>query len=274
MHVIPNNPTRGPLHPIPALLMLAALSTQLAAAPQGKLDAFETDARQKADKPVAKSSASDYAPHSYGSNDDDDEQTFTEGFIKSILGLGGTSMLYGGVESWQRVAGDASVSSLAPRHHGDPKIPFARIDFAFMRVSETIDALDLLMEVGYGPFAAQYAHTRYDESSPSDTLDVTHLLGLYRMTFSNWVEADLGLGALTLDGNETTHRFAISTPLLIHSPHHWGIEFRPLWSSLAARYDLAALATWKNVSLKLGYRWLRAKDESLNGPHLGLSLRY
>ena len=38
-------------------------------------------------------------------------------------------------------------------------------------------------------------------------------------------------------------------------------------------YDVAALLTWRNVSLKAGYRWVASPHESLAGPYAGLSLR-
>lgn len=261
------------------LLALATVLSVNAFAAGGRLDAFEKDARKNAAREARKRSAStsthkhdnshDRGSHSFFDDDDDD------GFAESILTMAGFGLLYGGASSWQRVSpGDTEPLNVVPREHGAPLLPFTRIDAAYIDASDSVDALDLLTEVGYGPFAAQYALTRYEETGPDDRLDVYHVLGMFRLSYGPQVEVDFAMGALTLDGESTSHRFAFSLPVLIHPTEHLGVEIRPLWSDLADRYDVAGLLTWNHVSLKGGYRWLTGDHESLNGPYVGLSVRY
>ena len=251
-------------------LCCAALSLALAlliagpsvAGPQeGKLDAFEADA-------VARS-GHHYADETSGSG------SCLADVVADIFGdLMGVTMMYGGVCSWERVAGEESVDvDLAPRAAGEPLIPFARIDVSGQAVESDVSALDVRAEGGYGPVGIHYNLTRFREDDPADEMDLTRVFALYRMSFGSRVEADLGLGSLTLDGEDTTTRLACSLAVLVCPNEHWGMEFRPAWANGVSDYDLAVMWTWPYASLKAGYRWIDSPDESLDGPYVGLSLR-
>jgi hypothetical protein len=53
----------------------------------------------------------------------------------------------------------------------------------------------------------------------------------------------------------------------------WGIELSPAWADGVSDYDIAVLLSQRYGSLKLGYRWLRSPNESLDGPYVGISAR-
>ncbi len=259
----------------PSLLLVFLLGINVNAQ-GGRLGSFERDARNNARNAERDDSSDDHS-HSHSSHDSfwDDDDDAADSFADLLVILSGGVALFGGLSSWERVAPSQDAPfEVIPRQDGQPLLPIARVDAATMWVSDAIDATDFLAEVGYGPFAAQYAITRYDESDPDDELDVYHVLGLFRLSYGNYVEVGMGFGALTLDGEDSTRRFAFALPVLIHPHEHLGLEIRPLWSDLADRYDVAGLVTWEHVSLKGGYRWLTGDQESLNGPYIGVSLRY
>ncbi len=246
----------------PSLLaQFALLLCSSAALGQGKLGAFEADVN---------------APTKRVHREHDSS---TPGCLSGAMGdalvnVFEFTLLAGGVCSWERVSPEAQpADEPAPRILGEPLIPFARCDLGYQRVSSDIHALDVRAEGGYGPLGVQFELTRYREHAAGDDLDLQRILGVYRMSFGSYVETDLGFGALTVSGDQTTSSFLFSIPLLIHPSAHWGIELRPAWSDRVSDYDVAALLTWRYASLKAGYRWVRSPHESLDGPYVGLSLR-
>jgi hypothetical protein len=160
------------------------------------------------------------------------------------------------------------------RDFGEPQIPFVRLDFSFQDVESDVYAYDYRVEGGYGPLGLQFDQTHYRETIPGDELNLIRLYGLYRMSFGSNVEMDLGFGALTIDGDDYDSRFSFTTPILIYPSDHVGIELRPAWAANVSDYDVGLLATWRYSSIKVGYRWVKSPDESLNGPYVGLSVHY
>ena len=97
------------------------------------------------------------------------------------------------------------------------------------------------------------------------------------MSFGKHVEWDIGVGAFIIEGNDTNAGESFTTPLFIHPTDFLGVGFRPAASHVkdnrVGDYDLSVLLGWKYAFLKLGYRWVESENESLNGPHIGLSFR-
>lgn len=191
-------------------------------------------------------------------------------------------MVQGGVASWERVdpmGADGLEMGLEPRYPGDPMIPFARLDLGYQNVESDVQAFDYRAELGFGPFGVHFNHTRYWEGEPNDQLDLYRAYGLYRMSFGNAVQLDLGFGALTMDGKdeESETGFSFSSPVLFRPARLAAIEFRPAWSVVGdipvSDYDLAALVTWRYASFRVGYRWVISAADTLSGPTVALSLR-
>ena len=191
-----------------------------------------------------------------------------------LLKAAGVAVLYGGLASWARVSEHDTGIDIEARELGEPLIPFARVDVSYQSVESDIDAYDYRIECGYGPLAVHFNQTDYRESSPSDELELMRIYGMCRMSFGSKVELDLGLGALTLDGNETDTRFSVTTPVLIHPAERIGLELRPAWAENFSDYDVALLLGWRYGSAKVGYRWVMSPDESLDGPYVGVSIHF
>ncbi|MBN1671636.1 MAG: hypothetical protein JXR37_11410 [Kiritimatiellae bacterium] len=256
------------------VLLLALSSTATAIA--GELDAFETDATGPAPEEPAparrhwgrrpcKGLVSALTP-----DDEVDEVCLTALHVTLIT-------LYGGLHSCERIS-DQPELHITPRAPGEALIPFVRMDVNYHPIGRDLTAWDYRGEAGWGPIAFSARLTQYDEEAPHDELDMLQLYGLYRMSFGRYVEVDLGFGTLALHGNGHRDGFAFTMPVLVH-PWDWlGVECRPVWCTIDQNRihdnDLAVLVGGPYASLRLGYRWVYTRDTSLDGPHVGVSLRW
>lgn len=191
-------------------------------------------------------------------------------------------MAYGGVSSWARVnrmpiyPDDGEYAEgLTPvsREAGEAVIPFVRLDVTYQAVRSEVDALDYSIDGGYGPVGLRFNRVHFRERHPDDTMDLTQVYGLYRMSLGRSFEVDLGLGGFSVRG-EDNDRFAFTMPVLYHPSKHFGFEFRPAWAGNISEYDAGVLLGARFVSLKCGYRWLSGPSLTLSGPYAGLSLRF
>ena len=248
---------------VPLLLVVIACGLLPVTVFAGKLDAFEDGARQEQPRDAC------HRKRNGGSRCAD---TMSDLLLKG-LGLG---MLYGGAASWARVDADSSAYDMdvVPREAGEPLIPFVRFDVSYHDVESDVDAYDYRVEGGYGPFAIQFNQTHYSEESPDDELDLFRFYGMYRMSFGTRVEVDLGLGALTIDGNDNDTRFSLTLPVRIYPCDWFGVEIRPAWADGVTDVDVGLLLTKPYASLKAGYRWVSSPSETLNGPYAGLAVHF
>ncbi len=263
---------------MPVLLCVSVtfiLSTTIMA---GTLDEFEKNTSKKKAKKASSTSSSKTTSSSgdkHRHHHHDDSPSLYQDYAGSAI----TSFMYhsffiGGLTSHHRLSGEEDREfGLMPREGGDIAIPFARVDVAFREVSSEIDSMDYRLELGYGAFAFRYEQSRYEEE-PDDELDLIRWQGVYRMSFSEKVELDVGLGQLTIDGNNSDSRFAFSLPLMLRPTELLGIEIRPSWSEDVTDYDVGILLSRHYVSLKAGYRWVTSRDVSLDGPYAGIAIHF
>lgn len=262
------------------ILLLLFLSTILAAdlARAGKLSDFERDAtesrsdddRDRQDRAGDESGGHSYLYHHHSGS----SGGFVDGFVAALL-------IWPGQLSWARAAADADRLvewNAEPREPGEPMIPVVRFDAAYQHVESDVEALDLRLQLGFGPLGFEINQTRYEEDEPPDRLDLYRLYGLWRMSYGERIEVDLGLGGIILDGQDRNSGVSATTPILIQ-PWDWLlVEFRPMWSNIHGsqinEYELGLLLNWEWTALKAGYRWTHSPNESLDGPFVGLSIRY
>lgn len=264
----------------------------------GRLDTFESSTKEKIEQPENNSRNKDHHTKKNSTNQglynacrkkggtikDCTTNTLFIAFLPIHIVVGAFAI--GGLSSIGRVApfdiiehdssdeeGEPFFLNSIPRNFGDPLIPFARIDTRFQYISSEVNAIDLRLEIGAGPLAFNYHQTQYNEEHPIDRLDVTRIYGSYRMSFSQFLTIDLGLGELRLEGNERRSYFYTTTPILLHV-HKFGLEFRPSWTSNVEEYDIAVLGNLPFFSAKLGYRWLLSNNDMLSGPYIGVSAHF
>jgi len=98
------------------------------------------------------------------------------------------------------------------------------------------------------------------------------------MALSNELEIQLGLGQFSLEGDTKHSNTSFTLPILYHPTNWLGFEFRPAWTTIngnsIADYDVSIITGWDYVSLKLGYRAIQSPNETLDGPYIGLSIRF
>ncbi len=274
-----NHPTRrAPCRPrVPlVILVLAATLNLILGVPSvlgGELEDFERDAT----KPAENDDGNGLDKHRAEGTRPEDIWALM-GYYLMI------PMTWGGAGSWGRLHADTFSEKAPftpePRLPGEALIPFARLDIVRQDAEGDVTATDWRGEIGYAYGAVQVRRTDYLEKGVSgrERLTLTQAHALLRMSFSNHLETDLGLGAATLSGRERHSGFCITAPVLFHPAPYLGVEFRPSWFDLSGNwssdYDLALLLGWRYVSLKAGYRWTRSDHESLDGPQAGVSFRW
>lgn len=227
------------------------------------------------------SDSQDKDKHKHHHDDDDDDDAWVGELVFQMGEAAVMSVVAGGGISWVRVHGSSDpewAGMASPRMTGEPVIPFFRLDAMYQNVESDIQAADVSGEIGYGPFAFQYKHTRYTQNHPDNDLDLSRALGLYRMSFSQYVEVDLGFGSMTLDGVNRRSGFAFTVPLTVQPSPYLGARFQPAWGYLGANTvkDITLLATGslRFATLEMGYRWVSAGGVSLNGPVIGAAFHF
>lgn len=219
---------------------------------------------------LGSSSSGSGGGHSSGGDDFIFLWMFQELFLNGIV-VGGA----GSMARLEEEGGYLEDLEIPPRQAGEALIPFVRLDSAWQAAQSDVTALNTSADLGYGAFAVRVDHTRFWEHDPDDELDLTRVYGLFRMSFGAPLEIDLGLGTMIANGEEErTDRFAITVPILFHPHPSFGIECRPTWADEITETDLGVLVGARFISIKAGYHWLKSPEQSLNGPYLGLSLRY
>lgn len=164
------------------------------------------------------------------------------------------------------------------RQTGEPTLPFVQLEQKNIRVNSDISALDYDFELGYGPYAFKYRHTSFEEKNPRDEMDLIQYLLFIRLSPASTWEYGIGLGSLRLQGNEDNSGFMIYLPLKIYPYKSFGFQFKPTLSwindNVIGDYDLSLAFSKRYYSIKLGYRFLRVRNEDLDGAYIGLTFHY
>ena len=233
----------------------------------GKLDDFEKDVKKQERRKGKKSDSSsgDFIDSCLG-------DAIGDIFIEGVAHL----MIAGGAMSMARIDPRPKHSSdeyFKARKMGEPLIPYLRLDISHREVESDLSAKDYHGEIGYGALAILYKKSHFEEETPADELDIEQKYILYRMSLDSHVEVGFGIGEFIINGNKRQSKASITLPIRIHPSDSWGVELRPAWSDGLNDYDAAILFNRPYVSLKMGYRWVKSTNESLNGPYVGISLR-
>ncbi len=231
----------------------------------GKLDDFEKDATEKKEN----------------SEDDDNIGVLIEGIFKLIIDL---STEPENSDSSTSESVDSTKSSSTRKSNGFERefgvafTPYVRVDAAYQDVESDVEAYDLRLEFGYSFFAVVGRKTRYFEEDPDDTLDIDEFFLTIRLSELDIFEIDFGVGGLYINGDDINSGVAVSAAILCHPVDYAGFEIRGAWTeineNLIQDYDAAFMLGWRYTSVKVGYRTIISENESLDGPYLGLSLRF
>ncbi len=164
------------------------------------------------------------------------------------------------------------------RYVGDPGLPLCRADVHYQHVSSRVGGLDGRIEAGYGSLGLQIRHTRYEERRPDDSLGLTGIHGLFRVSWTERLELGLGLGGVLLDGESASSGISVTCPVNWYPHPRLNLRFAPVFSQISGNairdYDLSVGYIRQYFSLRSGYRWIRAGSETIDGPYAGISVHY
>ncbi|MGD8594955.1 MAG: hypothetical protein PVF82_19160 [Gammaproteobacteria bacterium] len=258
-----------------------------------KLEHFEKDATSPRPSDESDDPPPQQDQHQSGSNfsteNSDETQTqsnFGDDLALALIQAIPLAMVAGGRYSWERVSVSAADDGangrdrkkITPKAPGEGVVPYIRLDASYNHVDDRIHASDYRAEVGYGPFGFEYRQVLYGETNPEATLELEQYHALYRMSFGDRVEIDLGYGRLDLIGMARHSGSSWTLPILIHPSPHFGIEYRPSWAKIngnsISNQELAISVGAQFWAFRGGYHWLESHEERLSGPFIGLSLRF
>ncbi len=258
------------------LFLILPLSSPLAGA--GSLDEFEEDVTAPKSKEKG-SNRNDSHPRSSddcGSLSSCIADDMFTGAINGLIEMTALVIVAGGKYSLERVTG--TNAEIPPRQAGEPLIPHIRLDSHYQNVNGDISAIDLKLELGYGPVGLNLRHTRFRESSPADELTLKYIHALYRMSFGEQVGFNMGFGRATLEGNKINSGSSFTFPLLIHWSENLGVEASYTVSYINGNSltdkDIALIVTHSPAALALGYRSISGPTSAIQGPFAGLSVRW
>jgi hypothetical protein len=258
--------------------LAALLILFLGAAPAlaQKLDRFEEGIKpspKTGSGPASSSSGSSHGSHGPG-----DE--LAEHFFAGLVRVTAEALIYGGYNSMTLVDPEAREPGMPEliREPGGQVLPFVELDAAYQDIGSGVVAWDYRGEVGYGFLGFSARRTFYRESDSDLELDTLQYHGLYRMTFGESFELDMGFGALEVKGEQEHVGFSFALPMRWQFVEGLGVEYRPVWSTIDETRiydnDLALVLGWRYLYLRAGYRWFYHAEESLSGPQVGISCRW
>lgn len=221
--------------------------------------------------------------------DDAEEGGFGEQFAGAVFSVFSQATVYvlgyGGAVSWYRVHDPGPEGGPVPgqpeericcraRQRGEPMLPFLAVSAAYQNVESDVNAARTRFEAGVGPVALHVDWTHYTEDSPDGELDLTTVHLLYRMTFTEQFEIDLGGGSMNISGNGGNSGGSLTTPVRLQATPVFGMTLRPVWAwindNTITDTSMVLTGSLRFISLEGGYRWTRVGNASLDGPLMGL----
>lgn len=180
-----------------------------------------------------------------------------------------------------------------PRQKGEWVLPFLRVEAGYQTVenNDNVDALESLIEIGYGPFAFAHQQNYFREDivdDPStveveagnDTLRLSTSHLLFRVSSNRHYEVSLGAGQMRLAGNDTNAGFSLAVPFRFVNSHGLGFAAQLGWGwpgdQSISNHQASVVYTQGAFSIHGGYRWFEIEGSSLNlnGPIVKLGFHY
>ncbi|MFC1763111.1 hypothetical protein ACFL6U_13645 [Planctomycetota bacterium] len=243
-------------------ILLLSLWGLLPLAGAGILEDFEQDATQ--DRSRERRQCDPYDPYNYPHRQDHSQDQPAVGLHMSFL-------------------------TGAKHEPGDPTLPYVRFDGAYQGLEPQVHAYDYYAQIGYQAIGLDMRHTHYREERPRARLDVNRMHVLFRMGTSwsaqdsqrrpqGFYEIDLGIGMAQLQGTSKNSGISFTLPVMLYPTPYWGFEFRPAWADINRSwlrdFDISMHILLKFVGLKVGYRWLKGPNSTLDGPYAGVTMRF
>jgi hypothetical protein len=180
-----------------------------------------------------------------------------------------------------------------PREKGEWVLPFLRLEVGYQTVenNDNLDALESLVELGYGPFAFVHQQNYFredivdDPSTPvvesgKDTLRLSTNHLLFRLSSNRHYEVSLGAGQMRLAGNDSNRGFSVVVPFRLVNDDGLGVSAQLGWGwpgeQSISNHQASVVYTQGAFSIHGGYRWfdIQGSRLNLNGPILKLGFHY
>ena len=166
-----------------------------------------------------------------------------------------------------------------PREPGDPQMSYVRLDAGYQNLRSDVTAVDGGIEIGFRNYALHHRTTRFKETQPDDILRMQQTHFLWRATTQPGVEADFGLGYISIEGDRQSSGLSATVPIRWKVQEWAHVELRAAWAEVnghgVSDYDLAIGLLGRYAGVRIGYRYIDAHNvPALQGPYVGLSLYY
>ncbi len=165
----------------------------------------------------------------------------------------------------------------------DGPMPFIRVHGSYQNVETDIFAVDWRGELNLIIIGLQGRFTTYYEDDPDDEMEVTQYHVFLNIPIKDIASIGFGIGGIAIQGNERNDGMSFSIPIHFKPADYIEMELISSWSTInkdaaeainnndISDYDAAVLLGYKNVFLRMGYRWFKSRNVSLNGFHIGIS---
>lgn len=257
----------------PGALVVFAVLCAPALAVGSPLGDFEAEATKKKEEEWKHETVKAPRPPTYYKSDAQPENRCDDLFLCLF-----SDMLGGILKAIIKGGSEVSLTRVLDREAGDHGLPLVGGDINFQSISPQINAIDGRAEFGYGPMAMQLRGAHFSDKEYSESLNVVHAHGLFRISGSSTLQINFGLGGVLLNGKSTNSGFSATIPVAIFPRGAWGGRFVPTWSWINGNrisdYDGSVEYTRRFYSGRVGYRTSLAGDQSLSGPYLGFSFHY
>jgi len=263
---------RGKSSRATALILVALLSVCSVAA-AGPLGDFEAEATKKKEEEWKHETVKTPRPATYRKSDAQPESRCNDLFLCLF-----SDMLGGIFNAIVKGGSEVSLARAHDREAGDHDLPLVGGDINFQSISPQINAIDGRAEFGYGPIALQLRGAHFSDKEYSESLNVVHAHGLFRISGNSAFQIGFGLGGVLLSGKSSNIGLSTTIPVAIFPRSAWGGRFVPTWSWINGNrisdYDGSVEYTRRFYSGRVGYRTSLAGDQSLHGPYIGVSFHY
>jgi hypothetical protein len=261
------------------LILYIILSLFVSLSYADKLTGFKKKVVTKKDKSSEKASSKKESPASSLSSG------ISSSLTEVIFKAAGYVLITGGANSLEHARNSYSIDQKSTqkandgyRLDGSPMLPFVRFDASLGELEKSIKNIQARGELGWGPIALEGRILQFQEDEIKDRLRLMSWHGIYRMTFSKYLEVGLGFGTTMYDAEQWLRGFSIMAPIKLYLGDTFGIQYRSGHAFIGAygitEQNLSGIISARGVSIAGGYKWLSSGLSELEGPFIEASFHY
>jgi len=242
------------------IITVLFLFLPICSAQAGFLEDFEEDATNKHDSSAStKNSASNRISKECS-------------FLASILFSCGNNVLN---EPVSRKKGKKQTAFFK---NNTPHRPYVRADLLLQKANSDVSAIGLESEISNGQIGLHLKLHDFEEAVPNDNLKFSQVHAMLTIYRDKFFHLDFGAGLASLDGKYKTKGYSLFLPTRINFNQSSGFEMYASMTELNGNFILdtriSLFKQFKDVSIIASYLTLKAPNETLHGPALGVSFSF